>query len=179
MSQASTLEQQQRIVGPDGTTLYIGDGLVSNPFVASSSEASAVMTASEAAIFDTTNGILPRTESVAAGVAVPADIPQSMVLKVLRIVGVTSVGFIGIARSNIAAGKAGPFAGIGSILCVKSTTVALTVGVTVTGSATAGQVAVDATPLTGETVGQVIKTNTVAAPGTGSTSQAGIIFNPR
>lgn len=178
MATGSDLEQQQRIVGPDGITYYIGDGIVRAPFTAVNGEASATMVVSEAAKVGSALDacVIPRTESVAVGSAVPADVPQALVLKVLRLAATTDLAIIGVARSSIPFGKSGAFAGQGSIVCAKCTATTITAGNKLGGSATAGSLASQTgNTTTGLIAGIAVKTNTVALPGTGSTTQVGML----
>lgn len=180
MAEASVLEQQQRIVGPDGITYYIGDGLVKNPDNFVNGEASATIVVSEAVKFASALDacVLPRTESVAVGAAIPADVPQALLVKVLRLAATTDLGIIGVARSSIPFGKSGPFAGQGSIVCAKCTATTITAGNKLGGSATAGSLASQTgNTTTGLIAGIAVKTNTVALPGTGSTTQVGMLVS--
>lgn len=177
MSNLVVPDTQFRVVGPDGTQIY-GGGLCYNAVCEiTSSEASATMQAGEAARFDSTNGIIPRFERVAAGAAIPTDIPQTAAGRVLRISAATDLNFLGIALGDIPPAKNGVAAGHGSILTGKCTATTIAVGAYVGGSATAGSLAAIAGTTSGTVLGLAIKTNTVAAPGTGSTTQVGVLVS--
>lgn len=132
----------------------------------------------EGVLWDSTNGVIPRLETTAAGATPSSDLPMSNALFFKRTNGVASnINFMGVLQEPCGAGKQGFIAGLGSLCTVKTTATALAEGNLVGSSTTAGLVAVQSTTALGVNcvLGSVIKVNTVAAPGTGSTGFAGII----
>ena len=172
-------ESQFRLVGPDGVTLYAQANVVCNPFDATSSEASNTTQAGDCIRLDNVAAtVIPRFERVASGAATPADIPQTGLLKFLRTSAADQLGLIGVPVQDIPAGKSGVLAGSGSMLCVKSTGTVIAFGVDLQAAAGTANVEAAAAVLVGSNLGYSIKTNTVAAPGTGSTFQVGVLVNP-
>jgi hypothetical protein len=173
------LEQQQQVRGGDGSLLWCGGvstGQTWDVLVASGNTGPLL---GELVQFDSTNSVIPRPETTAAGASPSADLPMSLAIYGnVSPASANAVNIIGVAQQPIAAaGKAGIVAGPGSIVGVKTTAAAIAVGALVGASATAGLAAVVSAGLvTNNVVGAVLKINTVAAPGTGSTGFAGIII---
>ena len=178
------LEQQQQIRGADGTLLWRGTEVVAASYIVLSSDAAAFGMA-EPAVWDAASGksFIPRAETTAAGGTASADLPASLVMNVKRsAAGAGDVGLIGVTAEPIKIGGRGLIYGAGSICSCQSTAVAISVGASVGGSATAGQVAAVTKSTTGVVLGQCLKTNTgtPASPGagTGSTGFIGLLVNP-
>ena len=179
--QNATLEQSQQIRGADGSLLWAGAQVIGIPYVGRN-DAAAAMLMGEGVRWNNTasaaSGQIPRQETTAAGATPSSDLPQSLVVALLRIATTTDVTFLGVATEPVAIGGFGLIAGVGSLATVITTATLLTTGTTVGGSATAGQAAVNTTAA--QILGTVFKINsTVAAGGTGSTGFAGILVNPR
>lgn len=167
------LEVQQQIRAANGDIIWAGAQVIANSFVIQVAAANTGPGIGEAVQWDATNSVIPRP----ATNPTETDHPMSVALYgVQSPAGAASINLIGVAQEPIAAGKRGLVAGDGSIVCVKSTAGAIAVGKTVQSSATAGTVEVGAPSATGLNIilGVVLKTNTVAAPGTGSTGWLGI-----
>jgi hypothetical protein len=174
-----TSEQQQRIWGADGTLLWSDAQYLASTAVMQVAAATTGPGLGELIQWDETNSVIPRPETTAAGGTPTADLPMSIALFCTKSPAVAaSVNCIGVAQQPIAAGKRGTVALEGSIVGVKCLVAALAIGKTVQSSATAGQVEVGAPSATGLNVivGHVLKVNTVASPGTGLTTFAGIII---
>ena len=172
-------EQQQRIWGADGTILWSDGQYIASSAVFDVKAGNTGPGLGELIQWDATNSVIPRPETTAAGGTPTADLPMSLALFCTVSPAVAgSVNCIGVAQQPIAAGKRGTVALDGSIVCVKSTSAGpLTIGQPVASSTTAGAVAVATVVLLLNTVvGWVLKINQVAAPGTGSTTFAGIII---
>jgi len=88
-----------------------------------------------------------------------------------------TLGYAGVAMSACAAGGLVEVAGVGSIVPVATTAVAIARGAGI-GNATANGLCVLWTTGDGAKLGNVIKQNVVAAPGLGSTSYALAFVNP-
>lgn len=181
MAEMSVLEQQQRIVGPDGKTYYLGDGQVANPFTAINNEASATMVVGEVARIDSTNTVIPRTVVVAVGAAVPATIPQSISVKLLRISAANNINYLGVARSSIPATKSGGFAGPGSLVSAVCLTSPgdVTLGDFVIGSTTAGAVNFATTAATGGTRAGLLVQTPLVHGGAVDSGVAAILVQPQ
>lgn len=171
-------EVQQQIKGPDGTILWTGGQVVAADYQVQNNDAAA-FAMGEGVVFDPQTvalGYIPRLETTAAGATPAADLPGTLVLGAKRIAGVADVCFLGVAQDPIAIGaKSGYVAGPGSLTTVLTTTVAIALGATIGGSATAGLAAARAKTNEGGTLGICFKINTAGATGTGSTSFAGIL----
>jgi hypothetical protein len=178
------LEQQQQIRGGDGTILWSGGQAVATSYIVTSNEASATASMGEAMTFDPQTsalGFIPRLETTAAGATPASDLPGVLVIGALRTPASAgaSVPFLGVAQEAIKAGGKGFVAGAGSLTTVLVTTAALTLGLKVGTSATAGLcAAVTASTTVGFVLGICLKINTTGATGTNSTSFAGILVNP-
>lgn len=167
-----------QVRGSDGTILWTGTAVVGVMYHVKNTD-SAAMTLAEAVRWDSTNGVLPRLETTAAGATPASDLPQSLALAGLRVSATTNVMWLGVALEPIGINKVGLVAGAGSLTTVKTVAGAITVGNKLGGSATAGAVdSITSNTTTGLVLGVCLKTNTVAAPGTGSTAHAGLIVNP-
>ena len=182
---------QFRSVGPDGTTIFAGVGYTPEPVEVISNETAATMQAGEAARFDgtrdnVTSAVLqtqiPRFERVAAGGAVPSDIPQTEVFSVLRVSAVANVAWLGVALKDIPFGKSGVIAPVGAIVCVKSVASASitsnVVGAKVIGTATAGAVNASEGGVVQQTLGTVLRIAGTGTTATGSDTQLGIQVLP-
>jgi hypothetical protein len=88
-----------------------------------------------------------------------------------------TLGYAGVAMNACAAGGLVEVAGVGSVVPVLTSAVAIARGAGV-GSANSGGSCVVWSGTAGEKVGVVIKANAVAAPGLGSTSYALCFVNP-
>jgi len=178
------LETQQQIRGGDGTLLWSGAQVVGVDYLVQSNEASATALMGEAMTFDPQTvalGFIPRQETTAAGATPASDLPGTLVIGALRTPASAgaSVPFLGVAQEPIKAGGKGLVAGAGSLTSVLVTTAALTLGLKIGTSATAGLcAAVTASTTVGFVLGICIKINTTGATGTGSTSWAGVLVNP-
>lgn len=183
-------EQGAIVRGADGSTLYVGAAVVGQTYVIINGD-SAAMAAGEAVRADLTNFWIGVPESVASGGSTVTT-QQADSLKCLRVASAADVGFVGVTADAIpvvtAAGVyptqygQGTVYGPGSICGVKTTTAALTAGMPLSGSATAGLCAVTNSTYStgyGTIVGTTLKINTTGATGTGSTSWAGILVSPR
>lgn len=179
-----TEEVQQRLVGADGSILWRGAQVVAVDYIAQSNEASATAAMGEAMTFDPQTvalGFIPRQETTAAGGTPASDLPGTLVIGALRTPASAgaSVPFLGVAQEPIGPGKKGLIAGAGSLTTVLTTTAALTLGLKIGTSATAGLcAAVTSSTTVGFVLGICIKINTTGATGTGSTSWAGVLVNP-
>lgn len=170
------LEQQQQIRGADGTILWSGAQVIANDFQIQVAAAGTTIKQGDAVQFDSTNSVIPRPETTAAGATPTADLPMSLALYGnISPASINAVNLIGVAQEPIAALKRGFVAGSGSLVCVASTATLLAVGAFVGSSATAGAVALQAVGGTNAVLGAVFKINQVASPGTGSTTWAGIL----
>lgn len=169
------LEQQQQIRGADGTILWSGAQVIANEGVFINSGATAIKMA-DLVQFDSTNSVIPRPETTAAGATPTADLPMSLSLQiVISPATVNAINPVGVAQDPGGTNKRILVAGVGSLVCVASTATLLAVGALVSQSAaTAGAVALATVSALNSIVGGVFKINTVAAPGTGSTGFAGI-----
>jgi hypothetical protein len=171
------LEQQQQIRGGDGTLLWSGAQVLANTFIASVAAGGTTILMAQAVQWDETNSVIPRPETTAAGATPTADLPMSLALFVNQSpASINAVNLIGVAQEPIAAGKRGLIAGDGSLVGVRSTATLLAIGTFVGSSATAGSVATQAVGGTNAVLGAVFKINTVAPPGTGLTTFAGILI---
>jgi hypothetical protein len=172
------LEQQQRIWGADGTILWSGAQVICDDFVAQVATGGTTIGMGMICQFDSTNSVIPRSETTAAGATPSADLPMSLALFVnISPASAGAKNLIGVAQEPIAAGKRGLIAGLGSLVAVQTTATLLVVGTYVGSSATAGLAAVVAALTVDNAVlGAVFKINQVASPGTGSTGWAGILI---
>jgi hypothetical protein len=170
------LELQQQIRGADGTLLWSGAQVLANTFIIQVDAAGAAIKMADAVQYDSTNSVIPRPETTAAGATPSSDLPMSLaIFGVISPASINAVNLIGVAQEPIAPGKRGLIAGSGSLVCVASTATLLAVGVFVGSSATAGAVALQAVGGTNAVLGAVFKINQVASPGTGSTTFVGIL----
>lgn len=185
MSGFTTAESQFKLVGPDGTTHYIGAGKIVGPREVTN-DAAAAMLAGEGVIYDN-DSVIARFDTVAAGGTPATDIPQTEVLKATRIAAATDGPFLGVTLGAIAVAKQGVVASDGSVLCVQciDPPTSNTVRSKVIGSSTAGKVnataanAVDVAtgvPAGGTLLGRVLKPAGTGAGQTGSATQLGIII---
>jgi hypothetical protein len=177
MSLSVGLEQQQQIKGGDGTLLWSGAQILGQTFIVLVAAAGTTIKMADAVQCDSTNSVIPRPETTAAGATPTADLPMSLaVFGNISPASINAVNLIGVSQEPIAAGKRGLVAGSGSLVCVASTATILAVGAFVGSSATtAGAVALQAPGGTNAVLGAVFKINQVASPGTGSTLFAGIL----
>lgn len=171
------LEQQQRIMGADGTLLWSGGGVLANTLIAQVAAAGTTIGMGMVCQWDATNSVVPRNETTAAGASPSADLPMSLALFVnISPASVNAVNLVGVAQEPIAATKRGLVATDGSIVGVQTTATLLAIGAFVGSSTTAGLAgAVVVGVATNTILGAVVKVNTVAAPGTGSTGWAGVL----
>jgi len=175
-------EQGAIVRGADGSVLYVGAAIVGQTYTIINND-TAAMAAGEGVRADLTNFWVGVPESVASGSSTVTT-QQANAMKCLRIASTTDVGFVGVTADAIpivsAAGVypvsygQGDVYGPGSICGIKTTTVALTAGYVVGGSASAGLAAAITPGATWYAIGTVLKINTSGATGTGSTSWAGI-----
>ena len=182
------LEQQQQIKGADGTILWSGAQVVAVDYMCISSEATNAFLMGEAALFDPQTaaiGFIPRQETTAAGGTPASDLPGTLALGIKRTPASagTGVGFLGVVQEPVGPGKRGKVLGPSSLCTVLTTTTTIPVGTVLATSATAGLQAAAAAkaatvPAYGTVLGICLKTNTVAADGTGSTSWTGIMVQP-
>lgn len=171
------LEVQQQIRGGDGTLLWSGAQVLANTFIIQVAAAGTTIKMADAVQYDSTNSVIPRPETTAAGATPSSDLPMSLaIFGNISPASINAVNLIGVAQEPIAAGKRGLIAGDGSLVCVASTATLLVIGTFVGSSATAGAVATQAVGGTNAVLGAVYKINTVASPGTGSTTFAGILI---
>lgn len=166
-----------KLVGPDGTAVYLGTALVKNDIEVQSAEASATINRGEAVRFDDSTGLLPPWD---------ASSSKTSLIAGLRVSAASDTGFIGVAVTDILPGKLGVVAGIGSILAVKclSSPTSTTKGAHAIGSSTAGSVnfvgpnaAGSATnaPAGGTVVGRLLQAPGAGAGQTGSATYGGIV----
>lgn len=169
------LERQQQVRGADGTILWSGAQVLANEGIFIQSGATAVKMA-DLVTWDATNSTIPRPETTAAGGTPTSDLPMDLSLQVvISPASANSVNPVGIAQEPGGQGKRILVAGVGSIVCAACTATTLAIGALVSSSAaTAGAVALATVSALNSIVGGVFKINTVAAPGTGSTTFAGI-----
>lgn len=198
------LEQQQQIRGADGTLLWSGGQAQAATYIVKNADVTAApdmkmgegviweAAAGAATAFPGQLGYIPRQETTAAGGTPAADLPGTLNMCVRRsLASATDTPYLGVtlepigrssagASGTIVAGtvfRQGVVAGVGSLVTVLSTTVAIALGASVGSSTTAGLVAANATPVC--ILGTCFKINTVVASGTGSTSWVGILVTPR
>lgn len=159
---------------------------------------SAVLWATGAAAANT---VVPRLETIRPsggdqGWAIspdPLDQPQVLVVGCtnLNTDRVLNVNFMGVSLEPIGFGKIGALAGPGGLVTARCTAAAIAVGALVggttgiTGANSQGGAGTTTGPLVTVAVdadrilGVCIQTNTVAAPGTGSTGHVGVVIRPR
>jgi len=169
MSQEVRHESAFKVVGPDGTAVYVGTAIIRNTVEVQSGEASATIAAGEAVRADVTNSVIPTWDAATS---------KTSLIQGLRASGaVTDVGWIGVAVTNILPGKVGVVAGAGSILSVKciASLTSATAGNPVLGSTTAGSVDANTTAAVGRKLGILLQGPGTGAAQSGSTTQAGII----
>ena len=203
MSQIARFEKPYRVLDTAGNCMWQGHALcgtvyevytlTSTAYLPGNTAAGAIgstsagIAAGIAVVFDTsatTSTVIPRWNYAST------DDPGLGVLYGIPVVS-GSVAFLGVALTDIAARAAtdppgvgkGYVAGPGSITCVRTTATGIALGKLLVGSATAGMVmsavTKDATnPAYGTVLGVCVMTNTVAAPGTGSTAMAGVLVSP-
>jgi hypothetical protein len=176
------LEQQQQIRGADGSILWTGGNVLANTFIVQVAAGGTTIKIQDAVQWDATNSNIARhdfTNPPPANPTYPAvELPMSLAMfGVISPSSANAVNLIGVAQEPIAAGKRGLLAGSGSLVCVASTATTLAIGAFVGSSATAGAVALVAAGVgTNIVLGAVFKINTVATPGTGSTTAVGILI---
>ena len=198
MSQIARFEKPYRVLDTAGNCMWQGHALCGTVYEVYTMTSTAYLPGNTAA-----GAAGSATAGIAAGIACLADVTASTtviprwnyastddpglgVLYAIPIVSATSTGILGVALTDIPARAAtdppgvgkGYVAGPGSITCVRCTASAIAQGANVGGSATAGSVAALATRTSNLVLGYCLQTNTVAAPGTGSTTQVGIMVAP-
>lgn len=179
------LEQQQMVRGADGTLLWLGGQAIGASFVTTVAVGSVGIGLGEGVFFDSTNTVIPRSETTAAGGTPSADLPMSFAIAGIRSPAAAgTVNPLGVAQETtgtvgtaLTTAKRILVASVGSLVAIQTTAVALTMGNFLTSSATAGlaQASAAAVAAINITIGSVFKINSVAATGTGSTGWAGVL----
>jgi len=150
--------------------------------VKNTTAAAATIGRGEAVTIDPANmfGFFPRWDYALAG----TDIIPSCFLAGKRVASAADVGHLGVAAEDIPGGQTGRIIGPGSITAVKVTATLFTIGFAAVSSATVGSCTVAAAkaagvPAYGVTLGVCVIINQVATPGSGSTTQAGVLISPQ
>lgn len=184
MSEQMNFEKPYAIRGADGTVSWLGAAIAKNVYMVKNTGAAAML-AGAAVIIDTsstTQTVIPRCELPGTDdpLSPTAGPVQLGLIAGINVVNASSVGFLGIALEPIAINALGRVGGPGTIAGCRSTATAIALGALVGGSGTAAQVTTVVTSATLNLVlGICLQTNTVAAPGTGSTASVGVLVSPQ
>ena len=167
-----SFEKPFKIVDSAGNVIYEGAGKFASLIEAQTH------TTDTNGIESYTGTIVDGPNTVIAGPYTPSGAEYVERLVVARVAAAASVGFIGVSvnKFGILGGSKGVVAGAGSVLAVRVTSGAIAVGQIITGSATAGLCAADATPAIGEMLGMCIKA--AAQEGTSGNYFAGVLVSP-